>query len=56
MDMSLPVNKLHKTTTGDWQGELMVPICSSRRSDWVVEVQIITSNDNYLERFNLVMR
>lgn len=55
MDMSLPVNKLHKTTTGDWRGELMVPVCSSGRSDWVVDVEIVLVNKRYVQRYGMKM-
>lgn len=40
MNMGVNFYHLDKINAGTWKGKATLPVCTSRRSDWIVELQI----------------
>lgn len=60
MQMRLPEAALIKGTTSElatsrWRNTVMIPVCTSGRNDWIVEVQATTAEKKYVADFPLRM-
>ena len=40
MNMGLNYYRLSKSATGIWKGTAILPVCTSRRTDWIADLQI----------------
>lgn len=41
MDMGLNRYRLERAADGEWRGRAMLPVCTTGRSDWMAQVEII---------------
>jgi len=53
MEMGLSKFNLAEMKKGIWQGQAMLPVCTSGRSDWLVEIKLETKEQEYLAQFQL---
>lgn len=53
MEMGLNQFKMSEIGTGQWQGQVILPVCSSRRTDWIVEVLLETDESLYRAEYPL---
>ena len=47
MDMGLNRYRLVVTAPHDWRGDVTLPVCSSGRSDWLANVEVIADGNKY---------
>lgn len=53
MEMGLNQFKMFEIKPGQWQGQVILPVCSSGRTDWKVEVWLETDEVHYRAEYQL---
>ena len=52
MDMGINRFGMQQQADGRWQGEMILPVCSLSRNDWIVELRVVYENTLWTARYD----
>ena len=51
MDMGLNRHALHEITPNSWSAQVVLPVCSLGRNDWISELQVVYQGETWVADF-----